>query len=204
MYFVSIMKISGFWKTDFERERVSHTQDTVEVLLRPVSGWEPGLLTLRTSSSAAALQTTPDPPPSVLAFLILFFLPKKKKTTLGWSQVSLGRPGLNYILSTKTLSRNGHQVCPSSSFSFNLLSALPWPLTPPFSQERQQQQNPQLPDKHEMNSELPDLGTVQSAGSGPPIQLSAHFAIFTISGFIWHQFHHATNHTVTRLGGPQI
>jgi len=82
MYFVSIMKISGFWKTDFERERVSHTQDTVEVLLRPVSGWEPGLLTLRTSSSAAALQTTPDPPPSVLAFLILFFLPKKKKQPL--------------------------------------------------------------------------------------------------------------------------
>ena len=118
--------------------------------------------------------------------------------------MSLGRPGLNYILSTKTLSRNGHQVCPSSSFSFNLLSALPWPLTPPFFQERQQQQNSQLPDKHEMNSELPDLGTVQSAGSGPPIQLSAHFAIFTISGFIWHQFHHATNHTVTRLGGPQI
>ena len=160
-----------FGKRILRGQWVSHTQDTVEALLQPVSGWEPGLLNLPTSSSAAALQTTPDPPPSVLAFLILFFMPKKKKNkpTLWWSQVSLGRPGLNYILSTKTLSRNGHQVCPSSSFSFNLLSALPWPLTPPFFQEWQQQQNPQLPDKHEMNSELPDLGTVQSAGSGPPI-----------------------------------
>lgn len=204
MYFVSIMKISGFWKTDFERA-ASESYSGHGGGATPACEW------VRTRpSDLAYLQLCssstdhPRPPTICPCFPYFIFLAKKKKTTLGWSQVSLGRPGLNYILSTKTLSRNGHQVCPSSSFSFNLLSALPWPLTPPFFQERQQQQNPQLPDKHEMNSELPDLGTVQSAGSGPPIQLSAHFAIFTISGFIWHQFHHATNHTVTRLGGPQI
>ena len=69
-----------FGKRILRGQWVSHTQDTVEARLRPVSGWEPGLLNLPTSSSAAALQTTPDPPPSVLAFLILFFMPKKKKT----------------------------------------------------------------------------------------------------------------------------
>lgn len=203
MYFVSIMKISGFWKNRFWE---GNEWVILRTQWRRYSGLWVGENPAFWPCLPPALQQLYRPPPTshhlYLLSLFYFSCQEKRKTSDNLKCPLVGQVWITFWV--QRLSRNEHQVCPSSSFSFNLLSALPWPLTPPFFQEQQKHQNPQLPDKHEMNSELPDLGTVQSAGSGPLFQLAARFAIFTISGFIWHQLHHATNHAVTCLGGPQI
>lgn len=92
--------------------------------------------------------------------------------------MSLGRARFELHSEYKDWVGNEHQVCPSSSFSFNLLSALPWPPTPPFFQEQQKQQTLNYQTSMKWTQSYLDLGTVQSAGSGPLFQSPAARSLY--------------------------